>query len=923
VLNLVTDFLFLTSESLHRKKEELFGFSLLLEQDNQDDEVGVFNRLKALVFLAPRENRVWAGPGVVQTLTPQFSITQEEPLAEILGPPVSTDLPPLTVDRLLEMTGWIEALKTPLSRQLNGNDEGKAGKILRLKGQHLNEKYFVLKTVLNQIYGVHENFPVLFPLENSRDFLSQLLARIDPEIARAASPAAESSWDSMLLSRGGGDYPGDSGKDDVLGALTHYFRAVIKHLMKQGLPPVFVFVFPHGYEPEAQSILETILGELVTQNSLRLLLLEPQETTMDFLGRYPSLSWTFPTLTLERIQKERDSHGWQERFPVLDKQVLESCGGHGLAWVHHLWMLQEQKTIEYAQEADDPSWSLFLSLDTTHHKVYFVFWASRGLLEEEHLTDFFQTWGEDASVIQDKVAMLRSLGFFLGGLSQPLRPEFGTRLLTMIGTESQEILSGLGKYLHRRWKRDHRLSEILYSALRDWGLHGLAVEVLTHYLTNKINQGQEDFLRLLRQSLWDEAPNEELKNAFRLASAAAKLRFSLNLTVNNAGQGLAALQRFRRHFTPQTEENPHAEWLLQQGRFYLCIGDLTTGFTLLKKALSLAQERKDTSLEVQAETEIGLTLLRKNRLEEGHEYFDIASRLAEKTGSHYLIALTSGYEASACFLIGHLFGAKQALERGLLACGRGGLQKRKVFLIFLAARIEFDQGDYTAALSLLHQASAAAVRYRLVEAQPILTLWQGRALAYSGNLVEARSLLESQPLTAERQYYLSETLYLSRELNAALENIRLAKPLVKITQAFGVGEDVDWKSGYAGAEDRALAQPGELGVLENQIDAFLGLLEGLSGNSSEAVKMFQMILTRKHLLDLDPSSALYYYWYYLTLPRNDSTHEAQRLTLLGRALKDVQVRSSRIEDPVQRHQYLLKPHWNAQFALEAKKLKLL
>jgi hypothetical protein len=918
VLDQVSDFLFLTAESLIRKKEELFGFSLVLDHD-QSDETGVFNRLKALLFTAPRENRIWAGPGVLDALSNLLPVSNEQPLAEILGPPRRVELPPLPVPLLLEMTGWVEALKTPLSRQLTDPGEGLTGKILRLKGTHLTEKYFVLKTVLHQIYGRHDDFPVLFPLEDSRDFLSQLLARIDPKFVHEAPTPEDPSWTTLLASRGGGDYPGDSGRDDVVGALTHYFRSMAAHLVSEGLPPVFVFLLPHRYEPEAQRVLEAILTDLVAKEGLCLLVLEHQETALDFLSRQPSLSWSFPALSLERILKERDSRGWQERFPTLGPEALQACDGRGMAWVHHLWSLQEN--LPHAGAAEDPSWTLFESLGPSHHKVYYVLWASRGLIEESALVEFFQHWGEDAAVIQDKVRNLAELGFILGGLARPLRPDFGPRLAARLGEEGRTLLAGLGKFLHRKWTRDHRLSEVLFGFLRDWGLHEASVEVLTSYLTNKINQGQGDFLPLLSRELWEAAPTDQIKETLRLAAAGAKLRFALNLPVGL--KSAPSLERFRRSFTKQTESNDRGEWQLQQGRYHLRAGDLPSGFSLLKKALLEAQARDDRALEVRAETEIGLTLVRRRRLEEGREYFDIASRLADKTGSPYLVTLTAGLDAVALFLMGHLSAAENALARGLGAAERGGLQRGKVFLAFLRARIEFDRGDYLSARASLATAASVASRYHFTEAEPVLAAWAGRVEAYAGNLAESRTVLGALPASAERNYFLAEACYLEHDFVQALSLVGQARPLMLPTQPFGCGERVSWTTGFAAVEDRALAGPGDIGVLQNQVEGFQLLLEGRTSDPGEASRKFSQLVLRKALLELDPASAQFYFWYYLTVSKTDSSQEALRLTLLGRALKDVQTRASRIEDPARRQDYLTKPHWNALFATEARKLKLL
>lgn len=913
VLEQVTDFLFLTAESLEKKKDELFGFSLLLDQDKAE-EATVFNRLKTLVFLAPRENRIWAGPGVLATLIQFLPVSDEDPLAEILGPPVRAALSPLRIEELLEMTSWVEALKHPLSRQLT-EGTGRTGKVLRLKGTHITEKYFVLKAVLDQIYGARQDFPVLFPVQDSRDFLSQLLAWVDPEFWRGAAAPADQAWGTLLEGRGGAAYPGDAARDDVVQALGYYFRHRMACLVDQGLPPVFVFLSPQGYQAQARNVLEAVLGELVAQEGLRLLLLEDQEAATDFMGTRPSLSWTFPTLSIERILKEREARGWEQRFPVVDPGVLATCEGRGLAWVHHLWSLQEGHPTEGA----DPSWTLFQALDASHQKVYFVYWAGRGLLDEGQLVPFFQQWGEDPAVIADKVLSLKALGFFLRGVTRPLREDFGPRLVQKLGNEGRELLGALGQFLFGLWKADHRLSEVLFGFLRDHGLHPQAIEVLSYYLTNKINQGQGDFLTLLRRDLWESAPSEELKETFLLMAAAAKLRFSLNL---KSTQAPPKIERFRRSFGPRTESRVQGEWELQLGRYHLRTGDLNAGFSLLKKALLEAQQGDDRSLEVRSEVEIGLALLRKHRFEEGREYFDIALRSAEKTQSPYLIALTCGLDAVALFLLGHLSGALKSIDRGLAAAGRGGLRQARVYIFFLKGRVHFDLGDYTGALTAFEAALAVARRYRVDDAVPVLLAWGARAEAYAGDAPGARSVLEAQAPGAERSYFLAEAWYFERDWERALGQVREARTLLVPTRPFGQGERIDWASGYSAIEDRALGQAGDPGVLSLQTEAFEAFLAGQC-EGLDSGPVFTRLLSQKFLLDLDPASAQIYYWYYWKVSQSDPHQEAFRHTLLGRSLKDVQMRSSRIEDPALRQDYLAKPYWNALFSAEARKLKLL
>jgi hypothetical protein len=183
-------------------------------------------------------------------------------------------------------------------------------------------------------------------------------------------------------------------------------------------------------------------------------------------------------------------------------------------------------------------------------------------------------------------------------------------------------------------------------------------------------------------------------------------------------------------------------------------------------------------------------------------------------------------------------------------------------------------------------------------------------------------MLEVRAEGLERNYFLAEAHYFERNPALALEVVRRGLSMVTKTQPFS-SETPSWSSGYSSFEDRVLGQEGEKGVLEGQAEAFCVLLEGQLENVELSSKRFQTLLAQKSLLELDIVAAQYYFWYYLVLPRQAADQEALRLTLLGRALKAIQSRAARIEDPSQRQDFLHRPYWNAQYLSEGKRLKLL
>jgi hypothetical protein len=264
----------------------------------------------------------------------------------------------------------------------------------------------------------------------------------------------------------------------------------------------------------------------------------------------------------------------------------------------------------------------------------------------------------------------------------------------------------------------------------------------------------------------------------------------------------------------------------------------------------------------------------------------------------------------------------KVLERLEPVVKRSGMQQSRIFTAFLRSRLEFDRGDYARALEFLELAQKTGQRYGREGSTEILGLWKARCEAYSGNTRVARAMFEALPEGLERNYFLSEAYYFDRNPALALETVRRGLKQLRPTQPF-CGEGMPWTTGFSALEDRVLAKAGDKGVLEGQAEAFSVLLEGQLENVANASKRFQTLLAQKNLLELDIASAQYYFWYYLILPRNDGGQEALRLTLLGRALKDIQTRASRIEDPVQRQEFLHRPYWNAQYLSEGKRLKLL
>ncbi len=921
IMSLISEFLFMTVESLEKKKEELFGYNLLWEQIEGSDEDITFNRLKNLLFQAPGSEGVWAGPEVTPLLQGHFPLAEGD-LTQVLGPQLTSGRESWDYEEFLDLTGWREALSGPLEKQM-----AEPGKVLRLKSDHVVEKLAIVVRVLKQTFGTGEGFPVVFPLQDSRDALSQLLAQVDPsfvpEIPRyltgeeAVLWPQNPQWEFLLTSRGGADYSGDRSSLDAYGALLGYFSAQIARLRAEKLPPVFLFLSPQKFPEAASELLGRLLMPLVNKEGLRIIILESSHRETEFLSTMTSVSWSFPNLTLSRLEQERARREWIERLDLPTESVLKACQDRGAALAHWFWGVQEGRWKSPVGE--DPSWLLLEALGITHQKVYYVFLLGQSLLGESDLIRFFEYFGEDAAVTRDKVESLKSLGYLIFGTRNlALRPDFKDRLAQQLGEEGKLLASQLGKFLREAWKaQGKRLSEVVWEVLLKGQEYDFALEVLSAYVSQKINRGEGDFLPLLSLARWQSLPVEEARERLILTSAAFKLRFALNQSEKTWKPD--SLEAFRKGFSSNTENLPVLEWTLQLGRWNLLQASVAEGFHLLKKALAGAQERHQPELEIRAGIDIGQALLMRQKNEEGREYFEMAGRLAEQWGDTFHIVQAGLWDTCARFLAGQLTGTSKILDRLEPLALKGGLHQYSTAFQFFRARLSFELGRYEEAENTLQSLGRKAAEFAIPQARTLARLWAGRCLAYQNRFEEAEKLFLETTNSLESCIYRAESAILQRDHERAWELLRQAPAELKV-QPY-TGDRLNFASGYSLAEDKALPSP-EGGMLELLFMALKAHAASLKGFKTEAHEAFQELLSRKSLMELSRFSPWIYLWHYRAIERH-SDNEAHRLTILGRGLKSLQTLSSCIEDPAERQEFVNRPYWNAQFLSEARREKLL
>ena len=138
------------------------------------------------------------------------------------------------------------------------------------------------------------------------------------------------------------------------------------------------------------------------------------------------------------------------------------------------------------------------------------------------------------------------------------------------------------------------------------------------------------------------------------------------------------------------------------------------------------------------------------------------------------------------------------------------------------------------------------------------------------------------------------------------------------------GERVSWESGFASVEERCSLLRRDGGTLLRLIRGFRAYLTGLDGRPEQASRELYRITRVERVSEVDPYLPLYGYWYASTLPEENEAVKGSdhRLTVLNKAMKQLQQRSSRIENARDRWQLMSANYWNARLLEEAKARRL-
>jgi tetratricopeptide (TPR) repeat protein len=396
------------------------------------------------------------------------------------------------------------------------------------------------------------------------------------------------------------------------------------------------------------------------------------------------------------------------------------------------------------------------------------------------------------------------------------------------------------------------------------------------------------------------------------------------------GETLAARKQVEHSVLPTESLMPDpvfARFYLELGRYHLSEQNVQKAIPLLKKAMHYFQELNMTSPTSESFLELGCGFLAKGNLKEALDYFSFSKKLIQDLSSPLIHARSLWFECITLYLQGNYSRIMANCDEASLLVRSHGLRETERLFTFMKGRALFDLGFYERAAGRFQECLCIARIYGQPQAQTTLYAWIARSTCYLGHTKDALALLRSLPETQEVLFFRGEAFYFAKEEKKA-EKTFVKALHVKSAPPDLFPEHMTWENGYAMIEGRCLTLSGHGSPLSRLIRTFRAFLQCRGGKLEEGIAELHTLTITDKFSPADPHVYLFYFLYYLvlkTLEKNTTVFKeiGHGVTILNKALKHLQERSTTIDEARDRINYITQNYWNKFIFAEGKINKLI
>lgn len=703
----------------------------------------------------------------------------------------------------------------------------------------------------------------------------------------------------------------DSPDTDIAIAFRSVVFAYLRLMTSRNLPPFILCYGVHDFDQASLRILRSVLNDLEGSPAIAILTSEKPFLPMA-LRELPhkKLEIGLPTVDEWRRMAARVTGPGIGSSPVLSTVR----GGHA---VFHSLVAEHAFSRNELENRLPPSTRLLGALEDEYVETMLAVALVDGALTVDLLSAFMAELGVARVRTPELVNDLQRLGYLRESVMLcSAVPDLAHAISVAFPAAARKVITALVHFFRPA------LAAIkpIYAFILDAGDPQLAVQTVASYLDDLLERRR---FREARAVLYGTLP------AFR-GSSETQVRSTLHLLLYVHRLKLALLSRdeptadrvfpgWRNLTVYSPKSSIHGDYLLTKAQYLNAKGARNDGLTLVKKAILAYQESDAPRGVARANAEFGLVLLSQGNVSAARDYFSIAARTGAQLGDRRGALHAGMLELATDISLGSLTRAREKAEQLKAESRRLAVRREELYLDFVLGRIAFELGAYETAEGILATTLCDADILQDDEARSLLQRWLGRSVAYRGAPKRGLEIVDATSGGAEGTLFRVEALILLGQFgDAAKAASAAADPAARAS--FRPGEALVWDSGFANIEDRS-NDPAD-GVISHLLSAFLAYAQAEHGEPAAGIEVLHRLTRAGGSAIRDPYAALYLLLYSEILPENGGEEIEDMVTILGKAVKHLQERTSRIDNYADKTSYLRRNHWNAVLTAKAKRYNL-
>lgn len=565
---------------------------------------------------------------------------------------------------------------------------------------------------------------------------------------------------------------------------------------------------------------------------------------------------------------------------------------------------------------------LLASLDPVLVETLCVCAMSFGFLSVEESTLFLESLAIERIRVPGLFRQLHLLGLIRDEeLCLPASQDTLEICEAFLGDKADDIRKKLCRHVVGRITAGHLLLKLdLVLLLKELGAIDEFFQMLDRYTRDCLDAGDLGTVRLLLEhgahSLKEVAEPGQRRDCESLLTY---LEARTALESGNLELAARMLASFDQASSPWGNKAQGYLHVLK-GRLLFLREGIDASLPWIKRGIMDFQESGELKGLSDAQRVFGHVMFARERVNEAREYFILSRNNAadQKLLNEELWAEL--HENQANFILGYhtrvianSHDSKSTVRKALDA----GKFQLAGYLDFLRGRSFFELGMYDEAVQVWETCMDLSRLAGTTANTQLFVRWMARARLYQGGGEELIPELLAGDCP-EGHFLLAEARQMWGDHAAAL---KLLTPEVWPSPVRHLPEDIRWDTGYAFLEDRLFMEQGF--TFMARLAKLMRLHSMAScGDTTEACRQLSMFNRNLKKGAMDPCIHWYLYLQADSIGRSSDVQNEDKPTVLGKAIKFLQERASRLENPQHKKNYLGRNVWNRRLLEQARQFNL-